>query len=117
MFDLLQWQEIAMLSLPRKAAIASCISTTFRGHFCLGANDIARNRSRAIFLQSMRRHFLLVKHRPWHAERLLLHVWYIKSVIAHLDCFRCSFSSPARKKGGGRGGGQGLEMRNDVLTT
>ena len=56
-FDLLQWQEIATLSLPKKAAIASFISTTFREHFCLGANDIARNRSRAIFLQSMLRHF------------------------------------------------------------
>ena len=48
-FDLLQWQEIATLSLPKKAAIASFISTTFRGHFCLGANDIARNRSRGFF--------------------------------------------------------------------
>ena len=48
-FDLLQWQEIATLSLPKKATIASFISTTFRGHFCLGANDIARNRSRVIF--------------------------------------------------------------------
>ena len=47
--DLLQWQEIATLSLPKKAAIASFISTTFRGHFCLGANNIARNRSRVIF--------------------------------------------------------------------
>ena len=33
----------------KKAAITSFISTTFRGHFCLGANDIARNRSRVIF--------------------------------------------------------------------
>ena len=48
-FDLLQWQEIATLSLPKKAAIASFISTAFRGHFCLGANDIARNRPRVIF--------------------------------------------------------------------
>ena len=48
-FDLLQWQEIATLSLPKKAAIASFISTTFRGHFCLRANDIARNRSHVIF--------------------------------------------------------------------
>ena len=64
MFDLLQWQEIATLSLPEKAAIASFISTTFRGHFCLGANDIARNRSRVIFLQSMRRHFSLVNVGP-----------------------------------------------------
>ena len=48
-FDLLQWQEIATLSLPKKAAIASFISTTFRGYFCLRANDIARNRSRVIF--------------------------------------------------------------------
>ena len=30
-FDLLQWQEIATLSLPKKPAIASFISTTFRG--------------------------------------------------------------------------------------
>ena len=28
-FDLLQWQEIATLSLPKKAAIAPFISTTF----------------------------------------------------------------------------------------
>ena len=48
-FDLLQWQEIATLSLPKKAAIAPFISTTFPGHFCLRANDIARNRSRVIF--------------------------------------------------------------------
>ena len=48
-FDLLQWQEIATLSLPKKAAIAPFISTTLPGHFCLGANDIARNRSRVIF--------------------------------------------------------------------
>ena len=48
-FGLLQWQEIATLSLPKKAAIASFISTTFRGYFCLGANDIARNISRVIF--------------------------------------------------------------------
>ena len=41
-FDLLQWQAIATLSLPTKAAIASFISTTFRGYFCLRANDIAR---------------------------------------------------------------------------
>ena len=34
-FDLLQWQEIATLSLPKKAAIAPLISTTFPGHFCL----------------------------------------------------------------------------------
>ena len=51
-FDLLQWQEIATLSLPKKAAIASFISTTFRGHFCLGGNDIARNRSRVIFCRA-----------------------------------------------------------------
>ena len=43
-FDLLQWQEIATLSLPKKAAIAPLISTTFPGHFCLWANDIERNR-------------------------------------------------------------------------
>ena len=48
-FDLLQWQEIATLSLPEKAAIAPFISTTLHGHFSLGANDIARNRSRVIF--------------------------------------------------------------------
>ena len=48
-FDLLQWQEIAKLSLPKKAAIASFIWTTFRAHFRLGANDITRNRSRVIF--------------------------------------------------------------------
>ena len=48
-FDLLQWQEIATLSLLEKAAIASFVSTTFRGYFCLGANDITRNRSRVIF--------------------------------------------------------------------
>ena len=48
-FDLLQCHEIATLSLPEKAAIASFISTTFRGYFCLRANDIARNRSRVIF--------------------------------------------------------------------
>ena len=48
-FDLLQWQEIVTLSLPKKVAIASLISTTFRGYFCLGANDIARNRSSDIF--------------------------------------------------------------------
>ena len=51
-FDLLQWQEIATLSLPKKAAIAPFISTTFRGHFCLGANDIARNRSRVLFTRA-----------------------------------------------------------------
>ena len=33
----------------KKAAIASFIWTTFRGHFRLGANDITRNRSRVIF--------------------------------------------------------------------
>ena len=48
-FDLLQWQEIATLSLPNKTAIAFFISTTFRGHFRLGANYITRNRSRVIF--------------------------------------------------------------------
>ena len=51
-FDLLQWQEIATLSLPKKAAIAPFISTTFPGHFCLRANDIARNRSRVIFYRA-----------------------------------------------------------------
>ena len=51
-FDLLQWQEIATLSLPKKAAIASFIWTTFRGHFRLGANDITRNRSRVIFCRA-----------------------------------------------------------------
>ena len=51
-FDLLQRQEIATLSLPKKAAIASFISTTFRGHFCLGAINIARNRSGAIFCRA-----------------------------------------------------------------
>ena len=40
-FDLLQQQETATLLLPKKDAIASFISTTFGGHFCLGANDIA----------------------------------------------------------------------------
>ena len=51
-FDLLQWQEIATLSLPKKAAIAPFISTTFPRHFCLRANDIARNRSRVIFCRA-----------------------------------------------------------------
>ena len=51
-FDLLQWQEIATLSLPKKAAIAPFISTTFPGHFCLGANNMAQNRSRAIFYRA-----------------------------------------------------------------
>ena len=51
-FYLLQWQEIATLSLRKKSAIASFISTTFRGHFCLGGNDIARNRSRVIFCRA-----------------------------------------------------------------
>ena len=51
-FDLLQWQEIAKLSLPKKAAIASFIWTTFRAHFRLGANDITRNRSRVIFCRA-----------------------------------------------------------------
>ena len=51
-FDLLQWQEIATLSLPKKAAIASFIWTPFRGHFRLGANDITRNRSRVIFCRA-----------------------------------------------------------------
>ena len=37
------------LSLPKNAAIASFISTTFRGYLCLRANDITRNRSRVIF--------------------------------------------------------------------
>ena len=36
----------------KKAAIASFISTTFPGHFCLRANDIARNRSRVIFCRA-----------------------------------------------------------------
>ena len=49
MFDLLQWQEIATLSLPKKAPF---ISTTFPGHFCLGTNDMARNRSRVIFCRA-----------------------------------------------------------------
>ena len=49
MFDLLQWQEIVTLSLPKKAAFTS---TTFPGHFCLGANDMARNRSRVIFCRA-----------------------------------------------------------------
>ena len=48
-FDLLQWQEVATLSLPKEATIASFISRTFLGYFRLGANDIARNRSRVIF--------------------------------------------------------------------
>ena len=51
-FDLLQWQEIATLSLPKKAAIASFIWTTFRRHFRLGANDITRNRSHVIFCRA-----------------------------------------------------------------
>ena len=51
-FDLLQWQEIATLSLPKKAAITPFISRTFPGHFCLGGNDIARNRSRVIFFRA-----------------------------------------------------------------
>ena len=48
-FDLLHWQEITTLSQPKKAVIASFISMTFRGYFCLRANDIARSRSRVIF--------------------------------------------------------------------
>ena len=51
-FDLLRWQETATLSLPKNAAIAPFISTTFRGHFCLGASAIARNRSRVIFCRA-----------------------------------------------------------------
>ena len=51
-FDLLQWQEIATLSLPKKAAIASFIWTPFRGHFRLGAIHITRNRSRVIFCRA-----------------------------------------------------------------
>ena len=47
--DLLQWQEIAKLSLPKKGAIASFIWTTFGAHFRLGANNITRNRSHVIF--------------------------------------------------------------------
>ena len=48
-FDLLQWQEIATLSLPKKPTIASLIWTTFRGQFRVGANDITRNRSSVSF--------------------------------------------------------------------
>ena len=40
-FDLLQWQEIATLSLPKKLHRFFYLNaTTFRGHFCLGANEI-----------------------------------------------------------------------------
>ena len=70
-FDLLHWQEITTLSLPKKAAIFSFIWTTFRGHFCLGANDITRNRSRVIFSRSMRRHFSPVKLKPNLVPRVL----------------------------------------------
>ena len=58
MFDLLQWQEIATLSLPKKAPF---ISTTFPRHFCLGANDMARNISRVIYPKTFFR---------WHASEV-----------------------------------------------
>ena len=52
-FDLLQWQEIATLSLPKKSCHRffhlNKIFIIFPVHFCLGAHDIARNRSRVIF--------------------------------------------------------------------
>ena len=64
-FDLLQWQEIATLSLPKKAAIAPFISTTFPGHFCLRANDIARNRSRVIFSRACTDIFRRWKAHTW----------------------------------------------------
>ena len=38
-FDLLQWQENRNAVTAKKAAITSFTSTTFRGHFCLGAID------------------------------------------------------------------------------
>ena len=59
-FDLLQWQEMATLSLPKKAAIASFISTTFRGHFCLGANqyNIVMSLSYKVHLQTLIIEFL-----------------------------------------------------------
>ena len=63
-FDLLQWQETATLSLPKKAVIATFIWTTFRGHFRLGANDISRNRSRVIFSRACADIF-----RRWNSEQ------------------------------------------------
>ena len=59
-FDLLRWQEIATVLLPKKAAIASFISTTFRGHFCLGANqyNIVMSLSYKVHLQTLIIEFL-----------------------------------------------------------
>ena len=49
-FDFLQWQEVATLSLSKKSFHRFFHLNIFHLRcFCLGANDIARNRSRAIF--------------------------------------------------------------------
>ena len=65
MFDLLQWQEIVTLSLPKKAPFTS---TTFPGHFCLGANDMARNRSRVIFCRACVDILRRWSTKCWHGE-------------------------------------------------
>ena len=90
-FDLLQWQEIATLSQPKKTAIASFISTTFRGHFCLRANDIARNRSHVIFSRACADIF-----RRWSIPRPRKQRWMRVSRI-----FPKTFS-PRMRSGGGR---------------
>ena len=78
-FDLLQWQEIATLSLPKKAAIAPFILTTFPGHFCLRANDIARNRSRCIFSRACADIFHKLIHDPSFFQRtsIGLGCWWV----------------------------------------
>ena len=82
-FDLLQWQEIAKLSLPKKAAIVSFIWTTFRAHFRLRANDITRNRSRVISSRACVDIF-----RQWSRERA--------SFAAQTQSFLCGIFSTVR---------------------
>ena len=87
-FDLLQWQEIAKLSMPKKAAIASFIWTTFRAHFGLLANDITRYRSHVIF-QSMRRHFSPVKSLAASGHFIVhrLKMFVKMKVLSPIECF------------------------------
>ena len=66
-------------SLPKKAAIASFIWTTFRGHFRLGTNDITRNRSRVIFSRECVDIF-----RWWNRSQS----WYVCFSAVNWYCFK-----------------------------
>ena len=74
-FDLYSGKTIATLSLPNKAAIASFILTTFRGHFLASEPMTLPKSITSHFLQSMRRHFSPVKPRVGVCVPLALIYW------------------------------------------